>query len=1286
MSAIPQPGVLSRTIAVPLRQVGRRRWQLATGRGAMQMLIVSLTVWLAGALVAGSLADPARPVRIGLAAIAWGAVAASLIVFLRPMFRRSNLATIARQVESDLDDRRELFSSAVELSSAKDARFAGSPQLVAHLLQQAGEAARGIQPKAIVPLTALGRWAMALFPVLLCWAVLFPAMPTPIRRGLHILMTPWRTQLPAGLAAVEVTPGDITIAEGEPLEITGAIAPRLRSKPTVGGASLEMRVVGGAVQSIAMTRTGDRAFKYAIDHAIAGFQYRITSEDGSSGWYTAKVMPRPTLAVAGIVYTYPAYTKLSSKSDASPEGSIEALVGTEVAIKFHASQPLAQGTEMKVGERTNDERTVPLVTGQGTDYVAKFSVTQSTQYKIDIANVDGLHSREPFSASITAIADQPPVVSITAPQAKINATADDTVTVIYKASDDFGLTRLEALIQIDGQPAEVIPLPLGSGSARVAGHWELVLPEQLARKNLKAANHIEYQLRVTDNREPNPQTGLSAKQVIDIDHTLKASLAAKAQAEAIKNLTEAMKAAIVELKSENGAAEPLIKGGDGRVLSAALSRSLADLKDNVVKTGVTLRAVTDKNLDGPVADLAAAVKKVTDGPIRTAGDALANAVLESDQIDSRQKRLHSSTENLDSARISLEALLAQLAVEAKHQELAHTLSDLARHEDQIAKELAKPEKQRGDRGQAQREQQAIRQRLEEVLNQNKELDTPAAREAAQRNQQLVQKIEQLEEQQKKLDGLAEKQAAVNEAQAPLTQLAQQQKDLNRAIEAFTKAESTPLKDANAHPPADQKLDSIVEALEQPNRQAEGNQKQREAANELKQAAAQLQNSSKASDAAPAKRQQQDKADSDRAKAAAKEAAELTKQISAAKDAKDPAAAKEAIKQKETQLAQKLDQQANEMKARDPARKDAIEAAQREAAQAKTDADAGDAAKAEQELADAAAKLDAVAAGDSAAAQAEQKEMAADAQKASDLAKQQQQLADATAKAAEALAKARQQQGDPQQLERGEQMAASQAEQVAAEANQDAQKDAQQAQGEMEQRAAAVQKDLADAAQHEKAAAKAAAEKQSAQAATEQKAAEQSLAKAEQDARGQPHSGEAAANKPAAEQASSQQLMQQAAAHAQEARQAQQEAASGKAEAANEAGKALNEAAKAVEAAGQKEASQLAQAAAREAANHPPGQGEESGQASNTPGPPKPGSPSSATETRGAMVESIASVDGRPDSVKEIGISASDWARLPPLSRDQLLNAAQQGGPPGYQEKIKNYFVKIAKIQADREGK
>src|SRR6266550_2104629 len=124
MSAIPRNRVLSETVAAPLRKVAGRRWWLVTGTGVLQSLIVCLTVWLAAALVAGSFPDLPVAVRFALSAVAWGSLLASLFVFLKPMLARLTLSRVARDVESQLGDSRELLSSAVELSAETDRRYA----------------------------------------------------------------------------------------------------------------------------------------------------------------------------------------------------------------------------------------------------------------------------------------------------------------------------------------------------------------------------------------------------------------------------------------------------------------------------------------------------------------------------------------------------------------------------------------------------------------------------------------------------------------------------------------------------------------------------------------------------------------------------------------------------------------------------------------------------------------------------------------------------------------------------------------------------------------------------------------------------------------------------------------------------------------------------------------------------------------------------------------------------------------------------------------------------------
>jgi hypothetical protein len=171
--------------------------------------------------------------------------------------------------------------------------------------------------------------------------------------------------------------------------------------------------------------------------------------------------------------------------------------------------------------------------------------------------------------------------------------------------------------------------------------------------------------------------------------------------------------------------------------------------------------------------------------------------------------------------------------------------------------------------------------------------------------------------------------------------------------------------------------------------------------------------------------------------------------------------------------------------------------------------------------------------------------------------------------------------------------------------------------------------------------------------------------------GQPEVGQPDSDQP--NQASSQtpeQAREQAARSAQEAAAVQPQALQPNAQAAQEAANALQQAA-------------AANAAAQPGQPHA-GQPEASKTSGEEPG--KPGQPMNiplpALVSSDGISLSQGSATAQPESVRALGISAGDWARLPTLMRSELMNAAQQSGPPTYREMIKNYYVRIAREQAE----
>jgi hypothetical protein len=128
-----------------------------------------------------------------------------------------------------------------------------------------------------------------------------------------------------------------------------------------------------------------------------------------------------------------------------------------------------------------------------------------------------------------------------------------------------------------------------------------------------------------------------------------------------------------------------------------------------------------------------------------------------------------------------------------------------------------------------------------------------------------------------------------------------------------------------------------------------------------------------------------------------------------------------------------------------------------------------------------------------------------------------------------------------------------------------------------------------------------------------------------------------------------------------------------AEAHQEAGHAAAEPSAAHAAAAAQAIKDSAEAAAEMAQHMGAEPGQHPGQAqAQKPGQP---SPQDKNSQKGTGMTSTSETEAK---LKAMGIKMSDWSRLPGELRDQILQAADAGGPEEYRVLIKRYFQEIAK--------
>ncbi len=633
MSAIPQPGsrIVSERILEPLRQVARRQWTVLATKGVIQTLLFSLALILAAVLILGRFSNIPAWIRIPVAIIVWGSVIGSAVRFLRPALQRRSLVRTALDVEEQLRptrDTQERISSSVELSAEKNARFAGSPILVAHLVRQAEADAAAVDPRVVVPTDKVKRLGMLLVPLLLLWVGMVWFMPRErMLLPMYHLLMPWKTA-PALLSHVVVDPGDKTLAQGDNLEIRVHVnADRADDRDReIEHASLTTIEANGHPVVQEMTRTGLRDFRLSRENLQKGFQYRIRTDEGDSPEYTIAVNPRPSVEQLDLRYDYPAYTGLPAKLDANSEtGNIDAVQNTKVTIVVHCSNTLMPDSRIVVTDRVTSVKPEPhdyplAKTADGT-WQAQIVVSNSAEYVIKLTNNYGLSNKDDQPHLITVRFDEKPTIAIVSPQSGITVRPDDLVPVAFLATDDFGVAKVEAYVHVDGAPEpKPIAVKLGGGDRHeISSTYKLDVARALSDANLPDATGLTYWLTATDNRDPDPQSTESVHQTLRLDRNAN-GIEEQLDQKRAHDMIEAIRKAISEVEQEKPPAEQFQWIDKNRSLSNDEKQNAENLKDRIEKTGTDLVAAADEHKEDAFADIAAKARSISDKRILGAAE------------------------------------------------------------------------------------------------------------------------------------------------------------------------------------------------------------------------------------------------------------------------------------------------------------------------------------------------------------------------------------------------------------------------------------------------------------------------------------------------------------------------------------------------------------------------------------------------------------------------------------------------------------------------------------------
>lgn len=539
--------------------------------------------------------------------------------------------------------------------------------------------------------------------------------------------------------------------------------------------------------------------------ALQGFAV-LTARPGE-----AAIVREPITGDVTLVYRYPAYTGLESRTVEGSRGEVRALPGTEVQFETRADRDVSQAVAIVNGVKTQLER-------DGRTLKGRFVVDQPGEWSIAFVDGKDLVAQGP-AVPIVVDPDVEPQVRLTQPVDTLELDPQKpAVPLGWDAKDDFGLAALELVYRAPGKEPQRVALGKDEGrSTQGRYQWDL---GPLA---LKPGQKVEYFLEVRDtDTVRGPKKGVSRTQVVTIYSAAEHRRVALEKASA---LWERLVSHLADrLESPDRGPPPrarLLEGSGIDERGALLAREAQELGGDLLdekdapqelatalsNAGVTLAKTTKQvvNARGLAKELTVNPETKADFALqrlasaaRQDADATERSVLYLENLLDRQKlqALREVAEELRRDRRELSQLLEkyrdskdpqmQAQLLEQMQQLRQRMAELAKRMTELAKGI-RDEHLNREALQEMMSEQSMKDALDEMESLIKE---GKADEALQKMQELSMELDQMLENIDDATQDADQQAdpelakAFQEFQEKLDETARQQGELERQANAL----------------------------------------------------------------------------------------------------------------------------------------------------------------------------------------------------------------------------------------------------------------------------------------------------------------------------------------------------------------------------------------------------------------------------------------------------------------------------------------------------------------------
>ena len=377
--------------------------------------------------------------------LALGCLAAVLSFAVWRMVSRLPLQHVARALEQKLPRLKDDVTNSLflfdQINSLARAVPMSAALVTAHLRKTADEISK-IDPKQVVTFRRALPQVRLLLPLLIAFMVVSAMSPQFLKSTLASIFDPFSV-LPDRETFIFVEPPPAIVVRGTPVVInaraSGYVPDRL---------ALRFWPQKGDPIRFDMVPQGNGRFNHRIASAQTSFRYQAFSGRFHTPIYDLSVVDPPDIGKIKLTLIPPEYTRLPK--EVKEDGHIEALKGTVVNLEAwttkvvrEAKLILDQSTQLPLGV-------------EGDRLTGNLFVFYPGAYTLALQDDLGLENPDPAVYTIRLIPDKYPAGEIISPTGELEVSANEVLSVIYIARDDFGVASTKLIYRVGSTERSII--------------------------------------------------------------------------------------------------------------------------------------------------------------------------------------------------------------------------------------------------------------------------------------------------------------------------------------------------------------------------------------------------------------------------------------------------------------------------------------------------------------------------------------------------------------------------------------------------------------------------------------------------------------------------------------------------------------------------------------------------------------------------------------------------------------------------------------------------------------